>query len=458
MRFPLQGKAFLSYPDGSQENELFAQIEEDDNAKRRFLRICFDLEAAEEKQKYDDLAKKVQIRYLMNKPSNKETVYASIVSHDQIYITEISLSFENCWFDKNDIVFRVNNPIVSTSEVGVFPNLKSLHFSGINFTIESNRNIRRVLLKEYNFDIVYGKYTEKGNQYSRFITVRFDQPKGFDECELIWRTIIQLRTIIDGFQNNEADISLLFEGKEMVYNYLSRRKVDKYRWYQNSRLEVDCEEYVSLINFFFSQFKDPKVASSHQHLMNVCEYLHHPSFSLPTSRFLELITAFEGYAKANLKSANRNSDPTWEQLLKNLTETINNSEYESQMKKKMRKRLHIINPNNERLFQYLCELFKLSLKHLKLVYCTSDYEDLIKDIVSVRNDLAHNPLEYIQGSKLKGDQLIWATCLLREMIIVVLLVGQGDATNPFILRSTNADSLKQEVKSKLKIFDILQQQ
>ncbi len=312
MQFPLQGKAFLSYLDRSQENEFFAQIEED-NTKRRFLRICFDLEAPEEKQKYDKLARKVQISYLMNRRSNEETIYVSIVSPDQIYITEIS--FKNCWFEKNDIVFRVNNPIVSTSEVGVFPNLKNLHFSGINFTIKSNKNIRRILLKEYNLDVIYGKYTEKGNQYSRFITVHFDQPKGLDECELIWRTIVQLRTIIDGFQNYEADISLLFEGKEIVYNYLSRRKVDKYRWYYNSRLEVNCEEYVSLINFFFLQLKNPKVGASYQHLMNVCEYLHHPSFSLPTSRFLELITAFEGYAKANFKNAKRNSDPAWKQLL-----------------------------------------------------------------------------------------------------------------------------------------------
>ncbi len=455
MQFPLQGKAFLSYLDRSQENEFFAQIEED-NTKRRFLRICFDLEAPEEKQKYDKLARKVQISYLMNRRSNEETIYVSIVSPDQIYITEIS--FKNCWFEKNDIVFRVNNPIVSTSEVGVFPNLKNLHFSGINFTIKSNKNIRRILLKEYNLDVIYGKYTEKGNQYSRFITVHFDQPKGLDECELIWRTIVQLRTIIDGFQNYEADISLLFEGKEIVYNYLSRRKVDKYRWYYNSRLEVNCEEYVSLINFFFLQLKNPKVGASYQHLMNVCEYLHHPSFSLPTSRFLELITAFEGYAKANFKNAKRNSDPAWKQLLINLEETINNSEYESQMKRKMKRRLHIINPNNERLFQYLCELFNLSLKHLKLVYLTSDYEELNKDIVSVRNALVHNPLEYIQGSQLKGEQLVWATCLLREMIIVVLLAGHGDTTSPFILTPTNAGSLKQEVERKLKIFDILQRQ
>ncbi len=128
------------------------------------------------------------------------------------------------------------------------------------------------------------------------------------------------------------------------------------------------------------------------------------------------------------------------------------------MKRKMKRRLHIINPNNERLFQYLCELFNLSLKHLKLVYLTSDYEELNKDIVSVRNALVHNPLEYIQGSQLKGEQLVWATCLLREMIIVVLLAGHGDTTSPFILTPTNAGSLKQEVERKLKIFDILQRQ
>lgn len=442
--FSFEGSIHLTINDELFQKELHGKVEESENGKERRLRIIFDTSTLEDDKNYDILRK-----YLaLNKYCSHCSILVSMIADNGYYIS--SLDYRLCWLEKDSIVFLMQDDIVSTYCIGELPDITSLEFSGIKFRLESNRNNRRILKNNIKFEVPFGSYSEEGNQYSRNVSVKFCAPKKIEECKKIIKAIVQSRTIIDGFQNYEADIVLLLDNQIFVYNYLSRRQVGKFRWFDDSRLNViDPGNYAEIIMLLLS-FYDRQGNKAIETMLDICEYLHQPNYSLPTSRFLEMITTFEGYAKQFINHTNGSGDEKWPSLRTSLKNNIRSSDFEEQIKKRMFRRVNIINPNEEKLKQYLSEMLIVSLETINSVYVNDNYEELLCGIVDVRNRLVHNPAEYFDGMLLVGDQIIETTCLLRELTIVFLLTQTSNFSSSFLIDVLkNATGLRRFIDGRL---------
>lgn len=413
---------------------LFGRLEDSIDGKERKLYIQFDIESNIDNQRFELLK---GIIY-MTKFTKASTVNVYMVSGEKILVTELDCRF--AWVEKTSVVFEIHKEVVSCNTVEEVPLLENKIYTKILFELESNRNIREVLRENYSSDTTLGKYKESGNQYKRSISLEISSGWTFSECENFIRNLVFLRTFIDGFQNSEANIVLVSDGKNIDYNYISRRKTDKYRWYSQARFEkIDFSAYIKLLIYFHTQDRNSVMKNT----INVCEYLHTPNFSLPTSRFIEMITAFEGFAKydATINNFPVIVDKKWELLAEQIEQDIISSGYEGAAIKRMKQRVKIINPANEKITQWLQYLFKMTLLYLELSIDSTKYSDLILNIVQVRNNLSHNPAEYHDGALLKDNQIVYATCLLREMLIINILTDSlKNVENVGLLKISNSPS------------------
>lgn len=445
--FSFEGSIQLKVNDKFFEKELHGKVEDSENGKERRLRIVFDTSNLNEERNFEILKNYMKL----NQFSSHCSISVSMTADKGYYIS--SLDCRLCWSEKDSIIFLMQDDIVSTNSIGEFPDFTRLEFSGLKFRLESNKNIRKILTKHTHFEAIFGTYSETGNQYSRNIVVNFYKPKKLEECKKIIKAIVQSRTIIDGFQNHEADIILLQDNQDITFNYLSRRQVDKFRWFDDSRLNVIYpDDYAEIIMLLLS-FYDRQDNKAIETMLNICEYLHQPNYSLPTSRFLEIITTFEGYAKQFINPSNSSCDEKWPSLCKDLKNSIRCSDYKKQEKRKMLRRVKIINPNEEKLKQYLREILIVYFNTINSVYDDDYYNELLGAIVDVRNRLVHNPAEYFDGRLLVGDQIINTICLLRELIIISLLTQtSGLATSNLMEVLRNAAALRRFIDCKLDLL------
>jgi len=309
---------------------------------------------------------------------------------DEVETLWTSVNRDDIWVEREGIIFLITSPIISTDRLWEPSDIYSRTYDSMEFEIESNKNKRTELMSKIQSEIKFGFYCESGNQYARKIRLEFNEFNTAQYCFDLVKSIVMLRTFIDGFQNFESNVVLIREQNRFTYRYISRRITTKYRWYPKARFErINVNHYFDLLDVLSSMQKIPWSLK----VLEICEYLHQPMFSLPTSRFFEIITAFEGYAKNNNNLSMRfiEDSDSWPSLNGEIMKLIEKSNYDSEIKKRMKLRANIIYPYNERLASALINLFKVSIEILNLVIDDDKINKLALDITNVRNFLGHNP-------------------------------------------------------------------
>lgn len=435
-KFMFEGRVWFIIKGQPMKHDYYGKIVYYDDGKKRRLELCFDLDIPLERMKLGKLS--MELRSL-----DDQDCWALLEDEDKYYIARVDK--ENVWRSGDSFNIRLHDTIYSSNSEGQKPEIEEWEISGIKFELQSNANMRGVLRRDATFNLSFGSYKEKGNQYTRSIELSFNKPKSITQCQNLILAIVQARTIIDGFQNYESDVLFLLEKGELTYNYLSRRRIEKCRWYESARFDpIDEVQYAALIEHFYQMSSQQERA-----LLAMCEYLHTSNYSLPTSRYMEIITMFEGFAKKRLFEKSP-KDCKWTPLKEEFKKIIDCSDYSVQEQIKMKEKLDGFRPGQPTLNECLTVLIANVLQSLGADYKDQNIESLIRGLVKVRNQLSHDPAKYLDDETSRSKTIVDAVLLIREMCIVVLMTG-GKTDNKAIIAEllTNATHLRGDIEGRL---------
>lgn len=391
---------------------LFGKIQIKNN--KLCLQIIFDEDIKE------DLVAKTKIyTYIsfLRASNNNFPIHIFLNNKEIMFYTSSSTHF--VYEESNQLVITNLDPILTCTKPNKLPNYDSMLFDSLSFKLKSNKNKRTTLTKHMKLNLKYGIYIETGNQYTRNVTINFSENKKYSFIKEILQYIIVIRTFIDGFQNYESNIEFVSNSDVFVEKYISRRKIDKYRWFKSARLNnLNVEHYRNWLNSYCATKNKVKA-----HLCRTCEYLHTPDMSMPKSKFFELISALEEYMKSDRKlDFIREKSCNWVKFKKNIKYYLTESDFSKHDKSKIKDNLYMLNPSRGHLSGRLENLVNIiSEKHLFLELNNLHSENFEK-INLIRNKIAHGPSSLYSPSFSNSD-LVHITIFLREISILYLLIS-----------------------------------